>query len=223
MINEGRNELHNFTFYKLSESILERSQKERTELKTEFEQALGRSSIGKATYTLFGLRSETDFMIHFWSSDLELLQNDVSLIRKTGLSRYLTAAYVYLCTRRKSEYSVEGDSEVHLASGEGKFLFVYPFIKSREWYLLTGSERRRVMEEHIVTGRKYPGVRINTAYSFGIGDQDFLLSFDSDDIFSFQTLVMDLRNTESSRYTVKDTPMFVCIRRGIKETLDQML
>ncbi len=223
MADEGANELHNFTFYKLNETALKHSRKEKETLKTGFLNALADIETKHAEYTLFGLRGETDFMIHLSSPDIELLQHDAALLRRTAIAAYLTTPYVYLCTKRKSEYSAEGESEVHLASGEGRFLFVYPFVKTREWYLLSPAERRRIMAEHITVGRKYPGVRINTAYSFGIGDQDFLLSFDSDDLFSFQTLVMDLRNTESSRYTVRDTPMFVCLRKGMEKILDQML
>ncbi|MBX8635689.1 MAG: chlorite dismutase family protein [Thermoplasmata archaeon] len=217
------NELHNFTFYKLDAAATKNSGEQKDAMKTEFMNVLEGTGVEHAAYTLLGLRAETDFMIHFRSSDAELLQNEVAKLRKTAIAAYLTTPYVYLCTKRKSEYKAEGESEVHLASGEGKFLFVYPFVKTREWYLLSSGERRRIMAEHIMVGRKYPGVRINTAYSFGIGDQDFLLSFDSDDLFSFQTLVMDLRNTEASRYTVRDTPMFVCLKKTMSETLDQML
>ncbi len=223
MTAAGENELHNFTFYALGASAVRLDCGEKERLKKEFVKTLESMVTEHASYSLFGLRAETDFMIHYSSTDPEQLQKDVASLRRTALGAHLTTPYVYLCTRRKSEYSAEGESEVHLASGEGKFLFVYPFVKTREWYLLPSAERRRIMTEHITAGRKYPGVRINTAYSFGIGDQDFLLSFDSDDLFSFQTLVMDLRNTESSRFTVRDTPMFVCLKMGMRDALDLML
>ena len=77
-----------------------------------------------------------------------------------------------------------------------KYFVVYPFIKSREWYLLPFETRKQLMDEHIKVGRKYPEIRLNTTYSFGIGDQDFMLAFETEDLSSFQDLIMEsARNT----------------------------
>lgn len=222
MSADGKTEIHNFTFYRISKSLLDLEAKERRRMASEFEVTLRDSGLLAASYSLAGLRPETDFMLHFVSDDIIVMENALAKTRRAGLTRFLETPYVYLCTKRKSEYAVDGESEVNLKSGEGKLLFVYPFVKTREWYLLPLSERKRIMTEHITVGRKYPGVRINTAYSFGIGDQDFFLSFDGNDIQSFQSLVMELRNTEASKYTVRDTPMFVCVKKPLEQILQEL-
>ena len=102
------------------------------------------------------------------------------------------------------------------------YLIVYPFVKTRDWYLLPMSERQRIMNEHIAIGHKYPRVKINTTYSFGLDDQDFVVAFESDTADEFLDLVQELRETESSKYTVRDTPMYTCRRAPIEEILDSL-
>ena len=94
-------------------------------------------------------------------------------------------------------------------------MIVYPFTKTREWYLLPMEQRRVMMDEHITVAEKYPQVVLNTTYSFGIDDQDFMLAFESDDLHAFQDLIMDLRSTKVSAYVKVDTPMIVCVKKDI--------
>ena len=109
-----------------------------------------------------------------------------------------------------------------IAPGESRYLFVYPFVKTRAWYLLPQSERQRIMNEHIAIGHKYPRVKINTTYSFGLDDQDFVVAFEADSAAEFLDLVQELRETESSKYTVRDTPMYTCRRSTVEEILDSL-
>jgi len=92
---------------------------------------------------------------------------------------------------------------------------VYPFIKTREWYLLPAQERQQMMDEHIQIGKKYPQVILNTTYSFGIHDAEFMLAFETDDLHAFQNLIMELRETKVSRYIKVDTPMIVGVKKDI--------
>jgi chlorite dismutase len=92
---------------------------------------------------------------------------------------------------------------------------VYPFVKTREWYLLPLDERKKMMDEHIEVGHKYPQIVLNTTYSFGIHDEDFMLAFETDDLHAFQDLIMELRETQVSRYIERDTPMVVCVKKDI--------
>jgi chlorite dismutase len=105
------------------------------------------------------------------------------------------------------------------AVGPCKYLVVYPFIKARKWYLMSFDARQGMMNEHIKVGHEFPAIRINTAYSFGVDDQDFVVAFDTNSLTDFQDLVMRLRETEASRYTVRDTPMIV----GVAKSLDDIL
>jgi chlorite dismutase len=103
-----------------------------------------------------------------------------------------------------------------------KYAIVYPFVKSREWYLLPFGERRKMMEEHIQAGRQFPQVRLNTSYSFGLDDQDFMLAFETEDLMAFQELLMRLRETQVSRFVITDTPMIVCVYKGVEEIIKSL-
>jgi chlorite dismutase len=103
-----------------------------------------------------------------------------------------------------------------------KYVIVYPFVKTREWYLLPFEQRKKMMEEHIAVGRKFPQIRLNTTYSFGIDDQDFMLAFETPDLISFQELIMQLRETEVSRYIERDTPMIVCVYKGVEDIVKSL-
>jgi len=118
---------------------------------------------------------------------------------------------------KPSEYSDESRLEVRPA--HGKYLFVYPFVKTRAWYALDGDERYRIMQEHIKLGREYPNIDLNTSYSFGLDDQEFVVAFETDDPGSFLDLVQRLRTTESSLYTLRDTPTFTCISTSVERAL----
>jgi len=125
----------------------------------------------------------------------------------------------YSCRARTkpSEYSDESRLEVRPQSG--RYLFVYPFVKPRAWYRLSADERQRIMTEHIRMGREYPSIDLNTSYSFGLDDQEFVVAFETDDPAEFLDLVQRLRTTESSSYTLRDTPVFTCIAASVERAL----
>jgi chlorite dismutase len=103
-----------------------------------------------------------------------------------------------------------------------KYVVVYPFVKSRDWYLLPFEERKKMMEEHIIVGRKFPQVRLNTTSSFGLDDQDFMLAFETPDLAIFQDLIIQLRETQVSKYVVRDTPMIPCVLKGAEEIVKSL-
>jgi chlorite dismutase len=95
-------------------------------------------------------------------------------------------------------------------------------VKTRDWYLLPQSDRQEVMDVHIRVGSKYPSVKLNTTYSFGLDDQEFVVAFETDEPKDFLDLVMDLRETQSSKFTQRDTPIFTCVQLPIDAILDQL-
>jgi chlorite dismutase len=120
---------------------------------------------------------------------------------------------------KPSPYSDE-ERPLEPRSGEGsRYLIVYPMWKKREWYLLPSEERMRVMRSHIDVGRRYTTIDINTAYSYGLDDQEFVVSFDADHPGDFLDLVHELRGTESSSYTLSETPIFTCISGSVEKVL----
>ena len=113
-------------------------------------------------------------------------------------------------------------TRLRIKPGTGKYLFVYPFVKTRPWYELSFEVRQAMMDKHIEVGHKYPGIRINTSYSYGLDDQEFVVAFEGDSPSDFLDLVMELRETEASSYTLRDTPIFTCIAADLPTIFDQM-
>ena len=177
------------------------------------------------TYSLVGLRADVDFMLWRISFDPLCFQSMEATINRSRLGAYLSHVYSFLSLQRRSEYvnRMKGAGEgVELLAGQGKFLFVYPFVKTRQWYRLSPHARQGMMDEHIAASAPFKGVHLNSSYSFGIDDQDFVVAFDSDYPQEFVDLVGRLRYTEASFYTQRDTPMFVCAKAPIDAILAQL-
>ena len=168
------------------------------------------------TYTTLGLHSGTDFMLWMISDSVDMFQTFTSKIYSTILVKYIEPVSLYLSTFRRSVYAEKVTPSFMTDSRPLKYLVVYPFVKSREWYLLPFEERKKMMDEHITIGRKFPEIKLNTSYSYGIDDSDFTLAFETDDLLRFQDLILQLRETKVSLYVVKDTPMIVCLLKDIQ-------
>jgi chlorite dismutase len=136
--------------------------------------------------------------------------------------RYADVSHSYLAMTKESVYSDEPQPLAPRAGSERRFLIVYPMWKRRDWYRLPAEERMRIMKSHIEVGRRYGTIEINTAYSFGLDDQEFVVSFNADDPGEFLDLVQELRGTESSAYTLSETPIFTCISATVERALDAL-
>jgi len=180
-----------------------------------------RDAIMMETYSTQGLRADTDFLLWKVCPELPPLQEMAAALNRTGLGRYLDLSHSLLALTRKSVYTREEPLEgtFKVDPGEGTYLFVYPFVKTRAWYALPLADRQRMMAEHIRVGHEFPDVQLHTAYSFGLDDQEFVVSFSTDHPKRFQTLVMRLREIEASAYTLRDVPIFTCIKRPLGEIL----
>ena len=177
------------------------------------------------TYSLVGLRADVDFMLWRIAFDLLPFQSMEAAIRRSQLGAYLSQTHSFLSMQKRSPYvnKSKGAGEgLELLPGQGKFLFVYPFVKTREWYRLSPHARQGMMDEHIAASAPFKGVSLNSSYSYGIDDQDFVVAFDSDYPQEFVDLVGRLRYTEASLYTQRDTPMFTCAKAPIGAILAQL-
>jgi chlorite dismutase/nitrite reductase/ring-hydroxylating ferredoxin subunit len=180
-------------------------------------------------YSTMGTRADAEILLWQIAESPDVFQDLAKAIMKTRLGSYLNLSYSYLSQTKRSVYEIRVDGEdeaederLVIDPSEAKYLFVYPFIKTRNWYQMSQMARQGVMDEHIVIGRKYPAVRLNTTYSFGIDDYEFILAFETDEPSDFLDLVQELRETESSRYTLQDTPLFTCINMRLEEALDAL-
>jgi len=213
-----------FTFYKVDPKWRWLNEMGKDEASREFLELLNaaRKRIKIRTYSTIGLRHDSEFMIWTMSPSLENIQVLASKIYTTILGKYIEPTSTYLSLTRKSFYSNQVKLGFETEEEPLRYAVVYPFIKSREWYLLPFEKRKEMMEEHIRVGRKYPEIRLNTTYSFGIDDQDFMLAFETDNLSRFQSLIIDLRETQVSKYIIKDTPMIPCVLKNIEEIIKSL-
>jgi chlorite dismutase len=168
-------------------------------------------------FSTIGTRGDCDLMLLSQSVSLDQIHEFHVVLGQTGLMKWASTPYSYLAMTKPSEYSDESRLEVRPA--HAKYLFVYPFVKTRKWYTCSKEERYRIMQEHIRIGREYPQIDLNTSYSFGLDDQEFVVAFETDKPADFLDLVQRLRTTESSLYTRRDTPTFTCIAASVRRAL----
>jgi chlorite dismutase len=212
-----------FTFFKLDPAWRRRSASERGQDKAEFLAACEDFAEDRSlrAYSTVGTRGDTDLVLLSQSPILQDIHTFHVVLSQSGLARWATTPYSYLAMTKPSPYS-DSESRPEICTSERKYLFLYPFDKKREWYGLSLDERRRIMANHIEVGRRYPEISINTAYSFGLDDQEFVVSFEGDEPGEFLDLVQELRGTESSSYTLRDTPIFTCVAMSLGRALDAL-
>ena len=220
-------QLVRFTFYKLDPQwqLLppETRQQGKQELSKIFEEYTEHSLV--RSFSLFGLRSDCDFMLWQATYSIEDLQDISSRIRCSPMGPYLHESHAFLSMTKRSVYVGKNARGAHdprlvITPDDKKYLFVYPFVKTRSWYALPLEDRKRMMNEHIRVGLTYPSVSLNTTYSFGLDDQEFVVAFETDNISDFLDLVQELRETEASSYTLRDTPMFTCVAQPLPAILE---
>ncbi len=173
-------------------------------------------------FSLVGTRGDADMMLLTQATNLERIHEFHVVLAQSGLMKWASIPYSYLAMTKESVYSDERQPLAPREGSERKYLIVYPMWKKREWYGLPAEERMRIMRGHIETGRRYGGIDINTAYSFGLDDQEFVVSFDADDPGEFLDLVQELRGTESSAYTESETPIFTCVSASVERALNAL-
>jgi chlorite dismutase len=171
-------------------------------------------------FSTVGTRGDADMMLLTQATNLERIHELHVVLNQSGLMHWCSIPYSFLAMTKESEYSDESRLEVRPA--KGKYMFVYPFVKTRAWYTLAAEERWRIMQEHIEVGREYPTVDLNTSYSFGLDDQEFVVAFETDEPRDFLDLVQRLRTTESSMYTLRDTPTFTCVATSVEKALGSL-
>ena len=211
-----------YTFLKVDPAWRRLPAEERAEHKREFLAACEDFAAERLLrgFSTVGTRGDTDLMLLSQATNLERIHEFHVVLAQSGLMKWCETPYSYLALTKPSEYSDESRLEVRPA--HAKYLFVYPFVKTREWYLLSADERWKVMQEHIKVGREYPQIDLNTSYSFGLDDQEFVVAFETDEPADFLDLVQRLRTTESSRYTKRDTPTFTCVSTSVERALNAL-
>ena len=221
-----------FAFYKLDPLWRRLSPQEQADQKQELLETIQNFDrrMMLRPYSLVGTRADAELLLWQIAESIEPFQQLATAILSTRMGAYLTLAVSLLSQTKRSIYEIRDNPDedaqsterLIIAPSEAKYLFVYPFIKTRPWYQMSLEERQTMMDEHIRVGRKYPAVKLNTTYSFGLDDQEFVVAFETDEPSDFLDLVQELRETEASLYTLRDTPLYSCLRVGLDEALDAL-
>ena len=174
-----------------------------------------------ASYSTTGVRPETDFFFWKITERYEDLGEFGAVLNATPLAGWLDVTYNYLATTKASQYTNARKPRKILPKGS-PYLVVYPFVKVRPWYALPESDRQRAMDEHMRIGHEFSTIHNHTTYSFGLDDQEFMTVFECDEPADFMHLMLTLRESEASRYTERDTPIFVGQLMEIRAALDRL-
>lgn len=209
-----------FSFYRLHDEVRRASLEERAALGQELSTLLERSAerMLTRTYSTVGTRADTDFLIWQVSDELPEIQDWHGALLGSSLGGALERPHSFLSMTMRSMYSnplhpeARGRETLREDGGTSEYLFVYPMVKTKDWYKLPMDERQAMMNEHIAVGHKYHRIKINTTYSYGLDDQEFVVAFEGDSPGEFLALVRELRTSRATGYTERDTPMFTCRR-----------
>ena len=214
-----------YTFFRLDPAWRRLPVEERSAHKDAFAEAIddhaGRFAHLR-TYSTTGVRPEADFFLWKITERYEDLGELGSALNATPLAAWLETPYSYLATTKASQYT-QARKARKVVPKNSPYLVVYPFDKVRPWYVLEEADRQRAMDEHIRIGREeFPTIYNHTTYSFGIDDQEFMTAFECDEPADFMHLMLRLRYSEASRYTLRDTPIFVGQHMSIRDALARL-
>ncbi len=220
-----------YTFLKLDPTVLAWEEADRATAAEEFAALLDdRADEGTlSTFSTVGLRGDCDLLIWHAADSMDAIQQQEAGWRATRLGPQLRMAHSFLAMMKPSPYlgrHRHPDQEglrTRLKPTGSRYLFVYPMVKKRAWYRLPYESRKAMMVEHFGIGHRYPQVKINTGYSFGLDDQEFVVAFECDEPSVFLDLVMELRESQASRYTERETPIFTCVRMSPSSALNLAL
>lgn len=231
-MSSSERQMVKFSFYKVDDAFLRLPEQKQYDLKLDFIDTVRnfKRRMLLRPYSLVGLRSDVDMLLWQVAEDVSAFQQLATAIRNCPLGAYLKMTRSFLSGTKRSIYDIslpEDDRKtagerIIIEPGEARYLFVYPFIKTRAWYALPQERRQEMITEHIRIGRKYPDIKLNTTYSYGIDDQEFVVAFEGDDPHDFVDLVAELRHTEASMYTLADTPMHICVNLPLAEVVDTL-
>jgi chlorite dismutase len=176
---------------------------------------------GLRAYSLTGVRPDCDFFLWKITQRYDDLGDLGAELNGTPLAAWLETPYSYLATMKASQYTQARKARKVVPRGS-PYLVVYPFVKVRPWYALPADERQRAMDEHMRIGAEFKTITNHTTYSFGIDDQEFMTAFECEEPADFMHLMLTLRESEASRYTERDTPIFVGRLVEIRAALDAL-
>lgn len=217
---------HNYIFFVVKTDFYQLPQKEQGSIKKEFTDLIeNQKDLKIVSYATLGFKANTNFMLWIRSPKPELMQDFVQILLHTKFGNYLTITYTFFGIERPSQYSGRiGKPEQIMQTYDDRlpYFILYPFTKTPEWHLLPFEDRKKLMGEHIKIGVQYKDIRQCLLYSYGVDDNEFIVSYETENLERFQDLVMELRPTSVRKYTQNDTPIFTCIYRPLEKLIKHL-
>jgi len=209
---------HTYIFFSVKASFNKQSKSTKENFKKAFLQDLkNEKKCVIYTYATLGLKGNSTFLVWFQADSIETIQDCLNNLMHSKVGTYLKITHTLFGMVRGSQYS--STKQLDTRRKGGAYLIIYPFTKTYEWYKLSFEQRKDLMEGHISIGRNYPQITQLLLYSYGVDDQDFIVSYETDDLADFQSLVIDLRSDKVRAYTLSDTPIFTCIYKTLEELI----
>jgi peroxiredoxin len=182
-----------------------------------FDQLAAKDVTVRGTYDLSALRADADLMVWWHATSADELQDAYSRFRRTHLGGYLEPVWSNMALHRPAEFNKSHVPAFLADETPRAYICVYPFVRSYEWYLLPDAERRALLAEHGRMARDYPDVRANTVASFALGDYEWILAFEADELHRIVDLMRHLRGSETRRHVREEVPFYTGTRRSVSD------
>lgn len=219
----------NFIFFRIDSAWRKLDAPTKEIYKTEFQNTFDkfRENLLLFNYSLIGFDSKADLMFWRIGESLDLIQEMTGQLFRTNLGSFLETTDNYLSVTKKRMFisATQNDwleDRYHVKAGEKKYHFLYPCAKTRDWYDKSNEERSALVEEDFMVGRKFENIKIHLTHAFGFSEQEFIISFETDEPKDFLALAEELRETTASRFTLRGTPIYTCRQRSLDECLDAL-
>jgi hydrogen peroxide-dependent heme synthase len=197
-----------WSVFKVSSPLPEDRAKVAAEVEALFAEVEQEGVVVRGVYDVAGLRADADFMVWWHAEDIATVQSAYHRLRRTELGRHLTPVWSVAALHRPAEFN-KGHIPAFMAGEDPKkFICVYPFVRSYDWYLLDDKERRDMLVEHGMQARGYPDVRANTIASFALNDYEWVLAFEADELHRIVDLMRELRASKARMHVREEVPFF---------------
>ena len=215
----------NFMFLRVSPEWRKLDNAKKIELKADFAAVFERyrGEFLLYSYSLVGFDSKADLMFWRIGPSLDVIQDMTAKLFRTGLGSYIETTDNYLSVTKKMMFVSSGDEDrSHILAGSGKYHFVYPCAKHKDWYKMAADERDAMIEENYMVGKKFPNIRIHLTHAFGFTENEYLISFETDEPRDFLALAEELRQAPAAKYTMRGMPVYTCRQRPLPDCLDAL-
>lgn len=220
----------NFMFFRVNPEWRKLNNETKKVYKSEFKKVFNEFSdqLILFSYSLVGFDSKADLMFWRIGTSLDSIQDMTSKLYRTNLGSYLETADNYLSVTRKMMFvspelkDTNIEDRFHVIAGEKKYHFLYPCTKHSDWYEKSDEERESLIKENFMVGQRFSNIKIHLTHAFGFSEQEFLISFETDEPKDFLALAEELRQTSASKFSLRGMPIYTCRLRPLSECLDSL-